>query len=190
MKWALHYKSSIAREVIHKRDCIHRLWWIKTKSVMEMLAWRGMKWAIEKIINYKDEHRQGTVECVCEVVDVIVFCVVWPPTFVHSHSAPMHNKNNNIQREEISAQLLTLRLLLTCDASVPREKINVILSMRKKRRWGIVKEEENHVVLWWLPPIWRRNWKGVWGAMYMLQRQEKTVGAKGCKSVKYNKILW
>lgn len=100
---------------------------------MEMLVWRGMKWAIEKIINYKDEHRQGTVECVCEVVDVIVFWVVWPPTFVHSHSAPMHNKNNNIQREEISAQLLTLRLLLTCDASVPREKIDVILSMRKKK---------------------------------------------------------
>lgn len=54
-------------------------------------------------------------------------------SFVHSHSAPMHNKNNNIQREEISAQLLTRRLLLTCDASVPREKINVILSMRKKK---------------------------------------------------------
>lgn len=100
---------------------------------MEMLAWRGMKWAIEKIINYKDEHRQGTVECVCEVVDVIVFRVVWPPTFVHSHSAPMHNKNNNIKLEEISAQLLTLRLLLTSDASVPCEKIIVILSMRKKK---------------------------------------------------------
>lgn len=96
----------------------------------------------------------------------------------------MHNKNNNIQREEISAQLLTLRLLLTSREdqrnSLDEKKEDEELSKKKKT---MLCYDGYHQFDGGIG-------RGFGGAMYMLQRQEKTVGAKGCKSVKYNKILW